>query len=168
MEPISPVRSAEGKHRQDSLEKHLQQRPTKADLKDRGILYNSDAAPYVPPPPPSLNSHSPHPSPCCPHRTPPIPSQLTSPGRDISALQQAAHDLERQRTADSLNHALAARPERDMLVDRNILSGSSAAPAVQEKQRELERHRRADSLSQKLKDRPDVQELIRAGVMSCE
>ena len=39
--PISPIQ------RQDSLEKHLQTRPEAKDLKDRHILLDTNAAPYV-------------------------------------------------------------------------------------------------------------------------
>lgn len=39
--PISPV------ERRNSLEKHLQQRPDAQDLKNRHILLDTNAAPYV-------------------------------------------------------------------------------------------------------------------------
>ena len=39
--PISPI------ERQNSLEKHLQMRPDAKDLKDRHILLDTNAAPYV-------------------------------------------------------------------------------------------------------------------------
>lgn len=39
--PISPIQ------RRDSLEKHLQTRPEAKDLKDRHILLDTNAAPYV-------------------------------------------------------------------------------------------------------------------------
>ena len=40
--PISPI------ERRNSLEKHLQTRPDPQDLKDRHILLDTNAAPYVP------------------------------------------------------------------------------------------------------------------------
>lgn len=43
--PISPVR--EGVARRNSLEKHLQHRPEAQDLKNRHILLDTAAAPYV-------------------------------------------------------------------------------------------------------------------------
>lgn len=46
--PISPVRSLD---RRNSLEKHLQHRPEPQDLKDRHILLDTTAAPYVLPAP---------------------------------------------------------------------------------------------------------------------
>ncbi len=39
--PISPV------ERRNSLEKHLQMRPDPKDLKDRNILKDTKAAPYI-------------------------------------------------------------------------------------------------------------------------
>jgi hypothetical protein len=46
--PISPVR--EPSHvRQNSLEKHLQHRPDPKELRDRHILLDTSAAPYVRP-----------------------------------------------------------------------------------------------------------------------
>ena len=44
--PISPV------ERRDSLEKHLQHRPDPQDLKDRHILLDTNAAPFVASAPP--------------------------------------------------------------------------------------------------------------------
>lgn len=43
--PISPTRAHP--ERRNSLEKHLQQRPEAQDLKNRGILRDTNAAPYV-------------------------------------------------------------------------------------------------------------------------
>lgn len=45
--PISPVRA--GIERRNSLEKHLQHRPDVQDLKNRHILLDTSAAPYVQP-----------------------------------------------------------------------------------------------------------------------
>lgn len=44
--PISPVRPS-SHVRQNSLEKHLQHRPDPQELKDRHILLDTTAAPYV-------------------------------------------------------------------------------------------------------------------------
>lgn len=43
--PISPIREAP--ERRNSLEKHLQHRPEAQDLKNRHILLDTSAAPYV-------------------------------------------------------------------------------------------------------------------------
>lgn len=56
--PISPVRP--GHIRQNSLEKHLQHRPDPQELKDRHILLDTNAAPYVSLPPPPISNPSNH------------------------------------------------------------------------------------------------------------
>lgn len=48
--PISPVRPS-NHIRQNSLEKHLQHRPDPQELKNRHILLDTNAAPYVTHPP---------------------------------------------------------------------------------------------------------------------
>lgn len=90
--PISPV------ERRNSLEKHLQMRPDPKDLKDRNILKDTKAAPYI-----------------LPENDRWKPSILT---RNPRALQSAAQELERQRATDSLKKGLEKRPERDQLIER--------------------------------------------------
>jgi len=84
------------------------------------------------------------------------------------ALQAKALELERQRATDNLKKGLAHRPDRDTLVERNILPDSNAAPALQGHQKELERHMRADSLEKGLQSRPAPDELIRKGILDAE
>jgi len=81
------------------------------------------------------------------------------------ALQAKALELERQRATDNLKKGLSHRPDRDTLVERNILPDSSAAPALQGHQRELERHMRADSLEKGLQSRPDPETLVKKGIL---
>ncbi|KAF2454233.1 hypothetical protein BDY21DRAFT_387637 [Lineolata rhizophorae] len=84
------------------------------------------------------------------------------------SLQQAQHDLERQRATDSLKKGLAHRPDRETLIERNILPDSSAAPALQGHQKELERHMRADSLEKHLQNRPRPEELVKEGILEAD
>lgn len=81
------------------------------------------------------------------------------------ALQARALELERQRATDNLKKGLASRPERDDLVQRNILPSSTAAPALQGHQKELELHMRADSLEKGLQSRPSPEELVKKGIL---
>ena len=60
------------------------------------------------------------------------------------------------------------RPEREDLVDKNILMDSQAAPALQEKQKELEKHMRADSLEKGLQGRPKKEDLVKEGILKEE
>ncbi|KAK2067833.1 hypothetical protein P8C59_001539 [Phyllachora maydis] len=66
---------------------------------------------------------------------------------------------------DSLEKHLAQRPERQELVDKNILSASTAAPGLQAQQKELAKHMRADSLNDKLAHRPEPEKLVKEGVL---
>jgi hypothetical protein len=84
------------------------------------------------------------------------------------ALQQAAVELNRNKVTDSLKKGLEHRPDRESLVERNILPDSNAAPALQAHQRELEKHMRRDSLEKKLADRPKPEDLIREGILEGE
>jgi hypothetical protein len=73
--PISPTETAE------SLARRLAHRPDAQDLKNRGILFDTNAAP---------------------------------------AIQQAQHELERQRAADALKKGLEKRADKEDLVERNV------------------------------------------------
>ncbi|KXX74279.1 MKL/myocardin-like protein 2 [Madurella mycetomatis] len=66
---------------------------------------------------------------------------------------------------NSLEYHLSHRPERQELVNRNILPASTAAPSLQAHQKELERHMRADSLNEKIAHRPPPEALIKEGVL---
>ena len=82
-----------------------------------------------------------------------------------SALQAAQLELERQQATDNLRKGLEQRPDRDTLVQRNILPDSTAAPALQASQKSLEKHMRADSLEQKIQQRPKPDELVKEGIL---
>jgi len=66
---------------------------------------------------------------------------------------------------NSLEHHLSHRPERQELVDKNILPDSTAAPGLQAHQKELARHMRADSLNEKIAHRPSPEALLKEGVI---
>ena len=68
--------------------------------------------------------------------------------------------------ADALAcQGLSKRPEKDELMNRNILPDSTAAPALLEKRKELEKHMRRDSLEKKLADRPNPADLVKDGIL---
>ena len=60
---------------------------------------------------------------------------------------------------------LSNRPEKDELVQKNILPDSTAAPALQEKQKELSKHMRANSLEKSLQNRPKPEDLVKEGIL---
>jgi len=84
------------------------------------------------------------------------------------ALQAKALELERQRATDNLKKGLAHRPEKEDLIERNILPASNAAPALLQNQKELERHMRADSLDKKVQARPKPEDLVAKGILDAE
>jgi hypothetical protein len=66
---------------------------------------------------------------------------------------------------NSLVNHLLHRPERQELVEKNILPASTAAPGLQAQQKELEKHMRADSLNEKIAHRPSPDSLLKEGVL---
>ncbi|KAK4142838.1 uncharacterized protein C8A04DRAFT_37887 [Dichotomopilus funicola] len=66
---------------------------------------------------------------------------------------------------NSLEFHLSHRPDRQELVNKNILPASTAAPGLQAHQKELEKHMRADSLNEKIAHRPSPEALIKEGVL---
>lgn len=81
------------------------------------------------------------------------------------ALHAQQQELQRHKLTDSLNKAIASRPEKDELVERNILPDSTAAPALQNHQRELAAAMRRDSIEKHLQTRPSPAELIKEGIL---
>ena len=68
--------------------------------------------------------------------------------------------------SDSLGKALDSRPEREVLVGRNILpEEAGVSPALVERQRELDRSMRSDSLGKALGARPEREELVKEGIL---
>lgn len=84
------------------------------------------------------------------------------------SLQAAQLELERQQASDSLKKGLERRPEKEDLINRNILPESNAAPALLASQKSLEKHMRADSLEQKIQHRPKPEELIKEGILEAD
>ncbi|CAK7202476.1 hypothetical protein SEUCBS139899_005199 [Sporothrix eucalyptigena] len=66
---------------------------------------------------------------------------------------------------NSLEQYLQNRPNREELVQKNILPDSTAAPGLQAQQKQLEKSMRADSLNDKISNRPSPEELIKKGVL---
>ncbi|KAK3367458.1 hypothetical protein B0H63DRAFT_489214 [Podospora didyma] len=66
---------------------------------------------------------------------------------------------------NSLESHLMHRPDRQELVEKNILPASTAAPGLLANQKELEKHMRADSLNEKISHRPPPETLLKEGVL---
>lgn len=59
-----------------------------------------------------------------------------------------------------MKNKINSRPDRQLLIEHNILSDTTAAPAIQNTQRQLKRARLADNLNDKLAARPGILELV--------
>lgn len=64
-----------------------------------------------------------------------------------------------------MENKLEKRPNREILVQKNILPDSKAAPSLQLKCNELKRARLADDLNEKLAKRPGPLELVESGIL---
>lgn len=67
--------------------------------------------------------------------------------------------------ADTLDKALQHRPDKQELIEKNVLPDSNAAPALQGQQKDLAKHMRADSLDKALQQRPDKEQLVKEGIL---
>jgi len=67
-----------------------------------------------------------------------------------------------------LRYKIISRPDRQLLIEHNILSDTTAAPAIQNTQRQLKRARLADNLNDKLAARPGVLELVANNILQTD
>jgi len=71
-------------------------------------------------------------------------------------------------TRKAMERKLSLRPERNELVEKNILKNTSVAPSLQAAQAELERAQLEDQLESKLQRRPTVDELVKEGILNAD
>ena len=76
--------------------------------------------------------------------------------------------LECFQTQDILKNKIISRPDRQLLIEHNILSDTTAAPAIQKTQRQLKRARLADNLNDKLAARPGILELVANNILEID
>ncbi|KAG8863458.1 hypothetical protein FRB96_008198 [Tulasnella sp. 330] len=81
--------------------------------------------------------------------------------KDEAPLLNPQDELAKER----LQKLLGERPERQELVDKNILKSSNVAPGLQAKQAELARSQLEDLLENKLQARPRPEELVKEGIL---
>ena len=67
-----------------------------------------------------------------------------------------------------MKNKIISRPDRQLLIEHNILSDTNAAPAIQKTQRQLKRARLADDLNDKIAARPGVLELVANNILEIE
>lgn len=71
-------------------------------------------------------------------------------------------------TVTKLDKAIGHRPEKQELVDRNILKDDGVAPALQAARDQLQRAQLEDKLDQGLQHRPTADDLVKKGIMQAD
>ncbi|KAI1000186.1 hypothetical protein K3495_g8014 [Podosphaera aphanis] len=131
--PISPSRA-----RQNSLEKHLQQRPNAQELKERHILLDIKAAPAL-----QVAAHELERQLATdnlkkglekrPHREDLIERNILPDSSAAPALQGQQRELEKNMRADFLRDKIANRPQSEVLVKKGILTEAEADRLYEER-----------------------------------
>ncbi|KAH9855207.1 hypothetical protein C2E23DRAFT_814891 [Lenzites betulinus] len=67
--------------------------------------------------------------------------------------------------AQRLEKSLAVRPDKNELIDRNILKDDTVAPSLQAAKEALERSQLEDKLEHALQARPKPEELVKGGIL---
>jgi len=73
-----------------------------------------------------------------------------------------------QNLVGSLEKQLNARPQKDELVERNILRDDSVAPALQAARERLQKQQLQDKLGHALQTRPKAEELVEEGILQAD
>ncbi|CCM00405.1 uncharacterized protein FIBRA_02435 [Fibroporia radiculosa] len=68
-------------------------------------------------------------------------------------------------TVEKLERRLSLRPDKQDLVERNILKESNVAPSLQAAKDRLERSQLEDKLEHALQQRPKAEELVKDGIL---
>jgi len=121
--PISPIES------QSSLEKHLQTRPDPQDLKNRGILYDTNVAPSLQPA--ALELERQRAADALkrglgkrPERDQLVDRNILPDSTAAPALQEKQRELSKHMRKDSLERQLQARPKPEDLIKEGILEAN--------------------------------------------
>jgi len=71
-------------------------------------------------------------------------------------------------TLKRLDKAISQRPEKQDLVERNILKDDKVAPALQAAKEQLQRAQLEDKIDQGLQNRPAVDDLVKKGILQAD
>jgi len=71
-------------------------------------------------------------------------------------------------TVDKLDKAISHRPEKQDLVDRNILKDDKVAPALQATKEQLQRAQLEDKIDHGLQNRPAADDLVKKGILQSD
>jgi len=84
------------------------------------------------------------------------------PGKRSPPVRQQSFD---PAAVEALEKKLKTRPEKNELVDRNILKEDNVAPALQAAKEKLLRSQLEDKLDHALQARPKPEELVKEGIL---
>jgi len=71
-------------------------------------------------------------------------------------------------TVNKLDDAISHRPEKQDLVDRNILKDDSVAPALQAAREQLQRAQLENKIDHGLQHRPTPEDLVKKGILQAD
>ncbi|CAF1269149.1 unnamed protein product [Adineta steineri] len=94
--------------------------------------------------------------------------QLVDVGIIPLSFYEQQKQVQMQKTQDILKNKILSRPDRQLLIEHNILSDTIAAPAIQNTQRQLKRARLVDNLNDKLSVRPGILELVANNILEID
>jgi len=73
-----------------------------------------------------------------------------------------------QDKVDKLGKAISHRPEKQELVEKNILKDDTVAPALQAAREQLQRAQLEDKIDHGLQNRPKADDLIKKGILQAD
>ncbi|KAI2658530.1 Myocardin-related transcription factor B [Labeo rohita] len=150
------------------LQLRLQQRRTREQLVDQGIMPRIDSARIKR----KLSGPEGHRVVCvlisvwAYHQHLERLQEMKEPSlKSPAAFHEQIRSLERARTENFLKHKIRSRPERAELVRMHILQETVAEPSLQATQLKLKRARLADDLNEKIAQRPGPMELVEKNIL---
>jgi len=73
-----------------------------------------------------------------------------------------------QDTVNKLDKAISHRPEKQELLERNILKDDKVAPALQATKEQLQRAQLEDKIDHGLQHRPKADDLVKKGILQAD
>lgn len=81
------------------------------------------------------------------------------------SLAGPAEELEKAHKMDVLSHMIENRPDKESLVQHNILKDYSGAPALASASEDLKKAVVSDMLAHKIEERPSVETLVKSHIL---
>ncbi|KJE93458.1 hypothetical protein CAOG_04246 [Capsaspora owczarzaki ATCC 30864] len=162
------VHSNEAEHADAAikLQNRLSQRMEPSELLDRNILKSLETAPAIQAAQTELERERLRQTLDSKLAARPEPLEAASL---INSTEDAAdlhsRDATMASTGITLDQKLASRPDKETLVERNILKDSHLAPALQAAEEELKKQRMEDKLNHMIEHRPPVHDLVEHNII---